>query len=232
MNIATWNVLLVVALLIVLSGGGYILYQNNLQKQAEVAQVLAEEQAEAARAKEEEQVLLQEFEDFLNQFLSDVYEKAQAYKQNRGVLNELGKPLNLTEPEYIRENARLAESTVMSLQLQMDDIMNIFEQADADIQDLIGQLEGEARENVRQSWVEVRDENIEKYGAFFATEQDVLMAQLKLIEFYAEHSEVLSVDADNGRVLFEDGALQEREALLRGEIMRLRAEQKDVLQNG
>jgi len=232
-NIKAWNALLVIALLIVLAGGGYILYQNNIQKQQEVSEeealVLAQEKEEADRLEQERLTRLQGFEGFLNNFLQEVQVQAVSYKKSRAVLNELSKPSNLGEPEYIEENARLAESTVMSLQLQMDDIMSIFGAADQQAQDLIHQFEGETQLTIQKNWTDVRDQNTTKYTAFFAMEQDVLMAQLKLIEFYAEHREVLSVDVANDRVLFESVELQEQEALLRGEIIELKASQKDVL---
>ncbi len=229
MNIKAWNALLVIALLIVLSGGGYILYQNNAQKQAEIALEAARIAAEAEKLEQEKQARLQAFEDFLNGFLDDVYMQAREYKKSRVVLNELSKPSNFKEPQYIEENARLAESTVMSLQLQMEDILGLFESADKQAQELLSPFEEGMQAKLQQDWEDVRDESITKYTAFFAMEQDILMAQLKRIEFYAEHSEVLSIDEKNERVLFEDVDLQEQEALLRGGIIELKAAQRDTL---
>ncbi len=232
MNIKAWNALLVVSLLIVLSGGGYILHQNNAQKQAEIAEEQLRLAEEVERLKQEKQALLQSFDDFLNGFLDDVYEQARAYKKSRVVLNELGKPSNLREPQYIEENARLAESTVLSLQLQVTDIMNSFEQADQEAQELLLQFEGAEQENLQQNWSDVRDQSVAKYTGFFAVEQDVIMAQLRLIEFYAKHSDVLNIDVENERILFDTVDLQEQEAMLRGEIIKLKAAQQDVLKAG
>lgn len=233
MNIKAWNALLVIALLIVLGGGGYILYQSDVQKREEIAQEQAEiaaaAQVEVERLEAARQARLQGFEDFLNDFLREVSVQARAYKKSRAVLNELGKPSNLSEPQYIEENARLAENTVMSLQLKMDDIMSIFTRADQQAQDFIAQFEEDAQVGVQESWSSVRDENAEKYTSFFAAEQDLLMAQLKLIEFYSAQSAALSVDAEHERVLFESVELQEEEALLRGAIIELKAVQKDAV---
>ena len=223
-----------IALLICLSGGGYILYQNDQAKRAEIAreeaEKLAKEQEEARKAAEKRAALNKAFEDFLNGFLGNVYEAVGEYKKGRAVLNDLGKPANLRAPEYIEENARMAERTVLALQLQADDVMSLFQKADADVRVLIEQFEDEGRERVEKGWAEVRDENAEKFMAFFAMDQDVLMAQLKLIEFYNENRDVLDVDIENDRILFDDIAKQEEAAVLKGRVMEMRAMQRDVMQ--
>lgn len=231
MNIKSWNALLVIALVIVLSGGGYILYKNNEQKQIELAQEQAAAQEAAEQARQEKIEQAKRFEDFINDFLVGVAEEVNEYKKSRSVLKDLSEPENLREPAYIEENANLAENLVMSLQLQMDAILQQFDEANVQAQVLIGELDAEGREVVEAKWAKVRDENLETYTAFFAMEQDILMAHLALIEFYEAHKDVLSIDVANGHVLFEDVALQEEEALLRGRIIELRAEQQDVLKD-
>ena len=220
MSIKAWNALLVIALLIVLSGGGYILYQNNLQKQAESAQKLAEEEALKA---EKVAVLKGEFDALLKSFLKDIQGHVATYKKQREVLVSLSKPMNLRQPEYIEENASLAEATMMDLQLQMETIMGLFEKADAEMQELIAKFEEDERGAVQVSWNALRDENVEKLSVYFTIERDLMMAHLKLVEFYDQHQENLSVDVENERVIFEDVELQEEEALLRGKILELHA---------
>ncbi|MCB1721341.1 MAG: hypothetical protein H6860_03340 [Rhodospirillales bacterium] len=232
MSIKSWNILLVLALVIVLSGGGYILYQNNQQKQAEIAKAEAEEQAriaeETQRKKQEQTALMQNFEDFLNNFLQDINTQVYEYKQARTVMDELLKPGNQSTPEYIIENARLAEGTVMSLQLQMEDILKQFEKANADLKPLIEKLTPDSQDHVRQTWNKIRNENAEKFMAFFESDQEVLSAQLKLIEFYKSHAQILHADIENQRITFDDISLQEQEALLRAKIMATKAAQKDL----
>ena len=233
MSIKIWNALLVIALLIVLSGGGYILYQNNAVKQAEKSR----EQAAAAQAEQEEKerkaqkaaALKQQVDDFINGFLVDIKNEMREYKKGRAVLNELGTPANLREKAYIAENAKLAEKTVLDLQLQMDDVMSSFERADIEAQDLIARFEDSEQTLVQTRWGEVRDENAEKFMNFFASEEDILMAKLRLLEFYAENKDILTVDVVNDHIVFDALEKQEQEALLRARIMELEAEQKDLL---
>ena len=234
MTIKAWNALLVLALLIVLSGGGYILYQNHMKTQAEMAEQQAEEarlEKEAAEKKAAEDAKLkQEFEDLLNGFLDSVYTQMREYKSARAVLGELMKPENLSSPEYIAENAVLAESTVMSLQLQADDVMRSFERANEQFKELVQRFDEEEREPVQEEWDEIMDTRVEQFTAFFTMDQDVLMAQLELMEFYDAHKDTITVDEENGHMIMETPELQEEEALLRGEIMEMKAMQKDVLQ--
>ena len=74
------------------------------------------------------------------------------------------------------------------------------------------------------------DTRVEQFTAFFTMDQDVLMAQLELMEFYDAHKDTITVDEENGHMIMETPELQEEEALLRGEIMEMKAMQKDVLQ--
>ena len=225
MSIKAWNALLVIALLIVLSGGGYILYQNNQQKQAEIAQKMAE--AEALKA-EQEAALKAEFDDFLKTFLADIRTHVADYKKQRKVLESLSKPTNLRQAEYVEENARLAESTMMGLQLQMETVMGLFEKADEDIQGLIGKFTEEQQVLVTKQWEKLRDENIEKFTLYFTTEQDLMMANLALVEFYNTHRDVMEVDVINERVIFDTVELQQQEAMLRGKILELKTARKDL----
>ena len=83
-------------------GGVYILYNNHQKEQAR----LASEQA-ALEAKHE--ALKDEFETQIAAFASDMQNIAQQYKEQRRVLNDLLRPINLRTPEYIAENAQIAE---------------------------------------------------------------------------------------------------------------------------
>ena len=234
MNIKVWNAVLVLALVSVLAGGGYILYLNHQQKQAEIQRqeelAAAEAKREAEERAAERAALLQGFEDFLNGFLQDVYTEVQEYKTSRAVMNELLRPGNLRAPEYVEENAALADTTSMSLQLQMNDVLNAFEDADAKIEELLKPMDEETQVRLQARWDAMRDENIAKFVTFFDAEQEILAAQIDLMQFYNENREVMTVDVDNQRILFDDLALQEQEAMLRAKIMEIEAVQKDAMQ--
>lgn len=233
MNIKAWNVLLVIALLIVLAGGGYILIEDHQRKQAEIERIEAEEQAkaeEAARIKAEALAAKkQEFENFLNAFLKDIYGKMQEYRQARKVVDNLDKPSNLTKAEYAQENAVFAEQTIMDLELQMGEIMLSFQQADVEAEPLIEKFDEEDQEAIRSQWEKVHTENSEQFTQFFAMDQDILRAQLELLQFYAEHSDALFVNLNRRLVLFEDRELNKQATALKSKVEDLKKLRKDIL---
>lgn len=233
MNIQAWNALLVIALLIVLGGGGYILYEDNKRKQAEIAQVEAEERAaeeEAARIEAEvEAARKQAFEDFLNNFLKDVHGKMREYQKARKVVDDLDNPSNLTKAEYARENAKFAEQTVMDLELQMGEVMLSFEQADQEAEKLIAGFDEEEQPGIREKWEDVHGKYVEDFTQFFSMDQDILRAQLTLLQFYAEHSEELFVNLNANRVLFEADELAVEEQELKDNVKELKALRKEIM---
>lgn len=200
MSIKQWNMLLVLALLVVLAGGGYVLYQNELAQQAKIA-----EQAEQERlAAEKIAALTTEFEDFLNGLLANVSQEIQEYRKTRKVLVSLTQPANLRAPEYIEENYEMGEATVMSLRLQMDKVMQLFETAEADFQALIVKWPEGRGESIRQNWRSMRDEQVTLYLGYFESEQDLLAAMQSLLSFYNEKRDVLRVNVVENRVEFDD----------------------------
>jgi outer membrane murein-binding lipoprotein Lpp len=233
MNIKAWNALLVIALLIVLAGGGYILNEDHKRKQAAIEKIEAEEQAkaeEAARIKAEELAAKkQEFEDFLNAFLKDVYAKMQEYRQARKVVDNLDKPSNLTKAEYARENAVFAEQTIMDLELQMGEIMLSFQQADVEAEPLIEKFDEEDQAAIRSEWEKVHAANSEQFTQFFSMDQDILRAQLELLQFYAEHSDGLFVNLNRKLVMFEDRELNKQANVLKSKVEELKKLRKDIL---
>ena len=226
MKIGVWNLLLVLGLVAALAGGGYVLYQNHLTKQMEIAAQKAEElqrlQEEAAR----KDALKGEFEKFLNDFLASISDNVQEYKKGRGVLKELAEPENFADEGEIKENADFAESLVLRLQLQIEDILGGFGTADNKAEVLIAQFDEGEQDVIRESWSSIREENAEKFIDFFQKDREVLEAYLKLIEFYNAHAQSLQVDFEDNRVVFEDPELKAQELELRTQIQELEAELK------
>ena len=226
MNIQAWNTLLVVALLIVLAGGGYILNENFKQKQAEAEQEAAAEREQRAA---EVAAKKQEFEDFLNAFLKDIHGKMREYQMARKIVDELDNPANLTKKEYAVENAALAEQTIMDLELQMGEVMLSFEEADKEFEDLMAKYEEDEQDGIREKWESVHGENAEKYTQFFTMDQDILRAQLKLLQYYAEHNEEMFINLNSNRIIFEADESEAMEKELKDNIRELKALRQEIL---
>ncbi len=226
MNIQAWNALLVIALLIVLAGGGYILNENFKQKQAEAEQEAAAEREQRAA---EVAAKKQEFEDFLNAFLKDIHGKMREYQMARKIVDELDNPANLTKKEYAVENAALAEQTIMDLELQMGEVMLSFEEADKEFEDLMAKYEEDEQDGIREKWESVHGENAEKYTQFFTMDQDILRAQLKLLQYYAEHNEEMFINLNSNRIIFEADESEAMEKELKDNIRELKALRQEIL---
>lgn len=233
MNIKAWNLLLVLALLIVLGGGGYILYVDNQRKQAEIEKIEAEERAaaeEAARLEAEaDAARKQAFEDFLNGFLKDVNGKMRDYQKARKVVDDLDDPKNLTKKEYAIENANFAKQTIMDLELQMGEVMLSFEEADQKAEALIVDFDEDDQAGIREKWAAVHDKYAKEFTDFFAMDQDILRAQLALLEFYAVHSEELFVNLNTNQVMFEADEGNAEARVLKDKIKELKALRKEIM---
>lgn len=225
MKVKLWHVFLVGA--IVAAGVGVVYVRHVEQARQEAARLEAEQAAQAQKDREQRAA----FEDFLNGFLRGVEESAREYRQRRQVLAGLVRPENLRSPEYVSENASLAESTVLALHIQMDEIMGAFETADGDIAALAAGLSGDGRAAVEQKWQDVRAQQQEKFLAYFASERDVLAAYKALMDFYAARKDGFSVDAESGQVRFTAPEDQAEAATLQSRIDVLSAAQAELLQS-
>lgn len=204
MSIKSWNIVLFLALLAVLAGGAYVLYQNHETQLAKVAAEQARIAEEDAAKIAEAEDLAQGFEDALNGFLQDLGMQADEYKKRRKVLHGLIRPENLRSAEYVEENYNLGESTSLALQLQMESIIGLFDAANVKMKALIERLPERKKEAAAESWANIQGQQLETYMQFFDGEQAVITNIRALLSFYNEHKDEMSVDLEKGRILFSD----------------------------
>lgn len=229
MTIRSWNLILVVALLAVLSLGGWILYQNQEQKRAE----MAAEQARLEQVAQEERARhMQAVEDFLNGFLHDIQKAALEYKNRRRVLVSLSQPQGMKTAEYVEQNADLAESTILALQLQMDKIMKMFNKSDEDFAALIAFLDEADRPGLEQKWQQERKAQADLFMGYFASEQDVLKAYGELMRFYEARKSVMHIDESGQNFVFDSPEDAAEAQKLQDEIKKVSAQQAEFLATG
>ena len=78
------------------------------------------------------------------------------------------------------------------------------------MQDIFTQLVDETKNSLKTQWSDIRDENLNKFQTTFDTEHDVMMAQLRLIEFYNTHRDVMAFDPiQNELVILDDMLIEE-----------------------
>ena len=221
MSVQTWNKLLTYGLVLILGIAGYFgygFYQDYAANQ-EVKRLerikeqtrLANERKEAERiAREKEAKVLrqlelkQEFEVFLNDFLNEVRAKIRKYRESRRIMDDLLKPANLRSRKFVKENRGLGEATIMSLSLQADAIMTVFDKAQKRFETEFQQFENEEQAKVNKSWAEVWGEQQERYKLYFATDKEVLQSIQDLLVFYRTYMKSLRVDFEKDIVYMAD----------------------------
>lgn len=225
MKVRLWHVFLAGAIAAGIVGGASILHFKNLRIEAEKTR--AEQEAQNRKDREVKAA----FEDLLNSFLREVERNALEYRQRRQILSGLVKPENLGKPEYAEENASLAESTILALNIQMDEIMNAFAKADEEISALTQELSEEERLAAAQKWAEVRKKQRDMFAAYFASERDIIGAYKELIDFYAVKRDGMSVDVANGKIRFSSPEDQEKAEEIKRRIEALNSAQAELLQS-
>lgn len=223
MRLKLWHVFLASAVIAAGAGGVYMTYVENARQEAEKARIAQEE---LVRKDLEQRAA---FEKFLNGFLQDVNKGAQEYKQRRQVLASLVLPQNLKTPEYAQENASLAESTVLALHIQMDEIMSAFAKADQTMATLASGLSEEGRAAAEAKWQAVHKQR-DQFAAYFTSERDILTAYKALADFYAQKKDGFTVDALSGELRFSLPEDQEAARALDERIAALSAAQAELLQ--
>ena len=76
----------------------------------------------------QKQTFIKKMETSLNEMLSGVYDEMSDYRKRRKIINELIKPQNLQNAQYITESYQLAQSTIPDLKARSNRIIKIFEQ--------------------------------------------------------------------------------------------------------
>ncbi|MCC6597986.1 MAG: hypothetical protein IT559_04280 [Alphaproteobacteria bacterium] len=222
MNKKLWYILLAFVLFVGVFSG-VLAYMSAKRQEQAGKQYVAEQKAQNAEIKAD-------FEVFLNGFLADVEKNAFAYKQRRKVLTGLIKPENMKMPEYIEENASLAESTILALHLQMNEILEAFAKADHEIETLLPGLPEGERIAARQKWEQVRTNSQDQFTGYFASERDILAAYKKLLHFYAEKKESISIDSESNAVYLLKPEDQKEALALQKDIKDLEAAQIEFMQ--
>ncbi len=205
MNIKLWNILLVGGLIGAFCAGGYVFYLDKKEKEAVIAATEKKVQEEAllkAEQAKKDQEIKTRFETFLNVFLKNLSDNVGRYKKNRTVLKQIMVPENLKNPEYLAENAKLLESTVQTLQAQMDTIMGLFKKADTEIEPLLKKLSDKEQNPARAQWKKIQDNQAMSFMAYFTSEQDILSAHQALMVFYLQHRQSLKKNEETGEMEF------------------------------
>lgn len=214
----------ITAILIVLAGAGiYILQQKSPP---------APEADTPAQTAQQDPSIEKQFEDLLNEFLSDVNTRAKAYREERKVMAEVVKPENLTTPDYVTQNYEMMQQTMPSLRLKINEIMLVFEDADRRVKALLeGQLP-EFQERILAEWKNLKDSQAGLYVDFFAIEEEILQAYEDLMAFYNDKKDAFTIDPATFEMSFTEPADAQAAADIRVRLQELAARQAALLDSG
>lgn len=213
--------ILIFAALVAVGGASLYLYQVEQAKQTRAQQ----EEKQRAEQEKLERVALQKaelqklFDDYLNDFITDLRAAMQEYKESRRVLKEMVEPYNYESLEYAKENYTLFnESVAPMMREKADQIINIFAAYNQKVEQNLSGKENELQAHFRGEWKKMSEEQAGEYVDFFSKEETRLQAYGELIKFYYTHYNLYDVDAQANVFLFKRDEEAEMHELLTDQI--------------
>ncbi|HBR69442.1 MAG TPA: hypothetical protein DEA55_08720 [Rhodospirillaceae bacterium] len=143
------------------------------------------------------------FETLLNDLLKNVSGQMAEYKNQRKILVEAVKPVNLRSPAYVKENHTLVQSVAAELRQKMDALMQVFSQTGTEVESLVSTQDSETRDSVLAKWKAMENEQVGKYISFFEGEEEDIRAYEALISFLNETASDFEVDLENDRITYK-----------------------------
>jgi len=197
--------ILTAVFLISLFGIGFFYYEHQkaleIQKQEDILRIKEEQKIKLVQQNIEIQAL---FDVYLQQFITDLKQNVKRYKETRQVLQELTQPYNFETPEYARENYMLFTKNVApTLRQTSDDVIGTFSYYQNLIEKDLQGKDSTIQQNFSKEWKAMSAEQAADYVDFFTSQEDLLRAYEKLIEFYYVHSQLYDVDVETNIFSFK-----------------------------
>ena len=161
----------------------------------------------------------------LNQLLEDVYIEMQEYRKRRKILDDLIKPSNLRDAQYIAESYQVSLQTIPDLKKRSNRIIQIFSAKDAEIKAMIKGRSATAQKNILQSWARVKGEQVDLYVDYFVLEQEILTRYETLMQLYFENRNGVTYSESSNQLMIKPDALNAKALNLTQEIKSLKQQQ-------
>ena len=160
-------------------------------------------QASVSEQPAQEPSIEKKFETLLNDLLKNVSGQMTEYKNQRKILIEAVKPVNLRSPGYVKENYTLVQSIAPELRQKMDGLMQVFSKTGEQVESLVATQNAETRDAILAKWKAMENEQVGKYISFFEAEEKNIQAYEALISFLQETSSDFTVDLENDRIAYK-----------------------------
>ena len=194
-------VFFVLIVLCVCGGAAYYIHnQNQIVLKEEQQSQLETQKKKNEHNRQELQAL---FDTYLNNFKSELREKATDYKNTRIVLKDIKNPYNFETPEYAKENYDLFKKSIApSLRQKASGIIGVFETYNKKIESNLKDKGNDLQRVFLEKWKEMSQKQLTKYVAFFSKEEELIQAYDDLITFYYVHSRRYEVDVETDQFTF------------------------------
>jgi len=190
----------------------------------------ASQNSAAQTATAAKQQYLKRFEASLNDLLKGIFVEVNDYRERRRILNNIVRPENLRNAQYISEGYALALQTIPDLQARSVSIIAKFGEKEAEIKRLIKDRPADAQKTILSEWNSMKGEQVDLYVQYFTIEQNILDRYQSLIGLYYQNRQSVIYDEVRNIVSFEGQGLNARAGELSQDITHLKKEQAALTQ--
>lgn len=218
---------IIVAIVLILAGGGaYFLQKKDIVKTVEPGKVSfekARQETEVKQAQSRKEVfenlsdkaadievnladkkLAKEFEVILSTLIQKVNNDAAIYLKTREPLPGLIDAANINSPEDVMKNLEEMQSITRELQAESRQILAYFDQADARVEALVSGKSEEEQAQIQEQWQALLKEHAGSYLTYFRSEDDIIGAYERLMNFYALKKEAVNYEASKEEITFDE----------------------------
>ena len=159
--------------------------------------------------------LSQAFEDALNSLLIDIKQRTATYNAQRTALARAMSPANITAAKNLSDHLMTVQRLSAEQRTTIDDILLSFESTNATIENLLFEHvhNEDKRTALLKNWKEMKTQQVNAYFSFFEIEEQIITAQLNLMQLYAEQDSVQYNNTDDTLTLSNPQAQDKADTL-------------------
>jgi len=150
------------------------------------------------------------FDTFVNDFISQLQDKARVYKTSRNLIKEILDPLNFIDIKTASGTSDFFKSTLVpDLRQKAENIMAFFSEYQKKAEDTFGPEKNYRDKTLLSQWKKIETDSINKYIDFFANDEQRILAITELMDFYLKNISAARYDENKNIIIFENAELEE-----------------------
>ena len=169
------------------------------------------------------------FEDTLNTLILNTKARTTTYTKQRALLFKAMSPQTLANVKDLNAHFMAVQRLSAEQRATIDDILLNFENANQAIENILYTYteDKEERERLSQIWQTMKTQQIDAYFNFFDTEEQIITAQINLMQLYAAENS-LTYDSAQNKILVSKPQAQEQTDALTALIKEFQNEQANA----